>query len=219
MTMTRFVPAAVKQPLKRWYFSHLLASSLASLRAGVVTDEELTKLRMGWANDGWDAKPVFLKEVIAALNATTGPILECGSGLSTVVMAALAPTRHRVSLENHANWARRVEGVLQDHELTADVRVAPLTDRGDGLHWYAPVRTLPNGIGLVICDGPDSYGRGRYPVLPLLRQHLAPNAVILFDDAAAEGQPEVLDSWEREFGAHVDRRHRDGVDYAVVRVP
>lgn len=217
--MTRFVPAAVKQPLKRWYFSHLLASALASVRSdGEATDDDLTRLRMGWANDGWDAKPVFLKEVISALKTTTGPVLECGSGLSTVVMAALAPERHRVSLENHANWAHRVRAVLHEHGLTADVRVAPLTDR-DGLHWYSAVGTLPTGIGLVICDGPDSYGRGRYPVLPLVRHNLAPGAVILFDDAAAEGQPEVLDSWAREFDTRVDRRHLDGVDYAVVTVP
>jgi hypothetical protein len=56
-------------------------------------------------------------------------------------------------------------------------------------------------------------------VLPLVRHDLAPGAVILFDDAAAEGQPEVLDSWAREFDARVDRRHLDGVDYAVVTVP
>jgi hypothetical protein len=87
------------------------------------------------------------------------------------------------------------------------------------LHWYSAVGTLPTGIGLVICDGPDSYGRGRYPVLPLVRHNLAPGAVILFDDAAAEGQPEVLDSWAREFDTRVDRRHLDGVDYAVVTVP
>lgn len=217
--MTRFVPAAVKQPLKRWYCSHVLASALASVRSGRVTDGELTRLRMGWANEGWDAKPVFLKEVITALKMTTGPVLECGSGLSTVVMAALAPKRHRVSLENHANWAQRVRGVLQEHGLIADVRVAPLTDRGDGLHWYSAVGTLPSSIGLVVCDGPDSYGRGRYPVLPLVRQSLAPGAVILFDDAAADGQPEVLDSWAHEFDARVDRRHADGVDYALVTVP
>ena len=219
MTMTRFLPATVKQPIKRWYFSHLLAAGLASLRSGVVTDDNLTKLRTGWANDGWDAKPVFLREVTAALRATSGPVLECGSGLSTVVMAALAPERHRISLEHYPDWAKRVEGVLDAHGLTADVRVAPLRDYDGDLRWYSLDSALPAGIDLVICDGPDSYGRGRYPVLPLVRRHLAPGAMILFDDAAAEGQQEVLDAWSREFDARVRRHHRDGVHYAVVHIP
>ena len=219
MTMTRFVPTPLKQPIKRWYFSHLLASGLASLQSGHFTDADLIKLRTGWANDGWDAKPVFLKEVIAALRETSGPVLECGSGLSTVVMAALAPGRHRISLEHHKDWANRVEGVLQSHGLQADVRVAPLRDHGGDVRWYSMDGPLPAGIDLVICDGPEAYGRGRYPVLPLVRPYLAPGATILFDDAAEPGQQDVLDAWSREFDARVDRRERDGVHYAIVRVP
>ena len=219
MMLSRFVPSAVKRPLKNWYSSQLLSTGLQALRSGAVSDRELTQVRLGWDNDGWDAKPVFLRELLSVLQATTGSVLECGSGLSTLVMAAVAPARHRVSLEHHAAWARRVRTALQSHDLNADVRIAPLVEHENGLRWYSTEQTVPNDIGLVVCDGPDCYGRGRYAVLPIIRSHLRPGAVILFDDAAAEGQPEVLDAWAAEFGVAIDRRHADGVDYAIVRVP
>jgi predicted O-methyltransferase YrrM len=213
------IPAAVKRPVKRWYFSNLLAAGVQSLRSGSVTDEDLTKLRSGWDNDGFDAKPVLLRELITALGSTTGAVLECGSGLSTIVMAAVAPARVRVSLEDNAQWAQTVTSALDRHGLRGDVRFAPLTTHDNGLRWYSISEPLPDGIGLVLCDGPIPYGRGRYGVLPLVRPYLAPGAVILFDDAAAEGQPEVLEDWAREFGAHVEQKHDDGVSYAIVRVP
>lgn len=219
MTITQLLPGAVKRPLKRWYASQMLTSGLNALRAGHVTDAELAKVRTGWANDGWDAKPVFLTEIIRALQATSGPVLECGSGLSTLVMAAVAPHRLRVSLEHHPAWAERVRQALEEHHLGAEVRDAPLVDHGNGLRWYATDPPPPAGIGLIICDGPDCYGRGRYAVLPVVREYLAPDAMILFDDAAADGQPEVLDAWTAEFGARVERRSSDGVHYALVRVP
>lgn len=219
MMIRRFVPVAVKRPLKRWYASQMLATGLSALRSGTVTDSELMKVRTGWANDGWDAKPVFLKEIVTALRSTSGSVLECGSGLSTLVMAALAPQRVRVSLEHHPEWATRVTTALDAHGLKADVRIAPLVVHDNGLRWYSTCQHLPDDIGLVICDGPDCYGRGRYAVLPIVRSHLSPGAVILFDDAAAEGQPAVLEAWREEFGAHVERRHQDGVDYAIVQIP
>ena len=219
MTWTRIIPTAVKRPVKRWYFSNLLAAGVQALRAGSVTDDDLTKLRSGWDNDGFDAKPVLLRELIAALKSTTGPVLECGSGLSTIVMAAIAPERPRVSLEHNPEWANSVTAALDAHGLRADVRVAALTTHAGGLRWYSLERPLPLGIGLVLCDGPDSYGPGRYAVLPLVREYLVPGAVILFDDAVAEGQQEVLDAWQREFGARVEQKHEDGVYYAIVRIP
>jgi predicted O-methyltransferase YrrM len=219
MNVTRFVPRIVKQPLKQRYLSRQLALGLRALRGGQVTDATLMQLRTGWDNTGWDAKPVYLKELIKALRTTSGPVLECGSGLSTIVLAALAPHRVRISLEHNPAWAARVNAVLKLHRLTADIRVAPLADYPAGVRWYSAPADLPPGIDFVICDGPDSYGRGRYGVLPVVRRQLAPGALVLFDDAGAEGQKGVLDAWTREFGARVEQKHVDAVDYAIVRIP
>src|SRR5687767_15006698 len=108
MILSRFIPSAIKQPIKSWYASHLLGSGLEKLRQGDASDETLTLMRTGWANDGWDAKPVFLRELIAALAMTSGSVVECGSGLSTLVMAAVAPDRRRISFEHYSPWAERV---------------------------------------------------------------------------------------------------------------
>jgi hypothetical protein len=219
MTVTRYIPRLVKRPLKRWYLSRQLRLGIQSLRSGRVSEDTLVRLRTGWDNTGWDAKPVFMKELVEALALTSGPVLECGSGLSTIVMAALAPDRVRISLEHNPAWADRVNAVLRRYRLKAEIRIAPLIDYPNGISWYSSAAALPRDIGLVICDGPDCYGRGRYGVLPVARGQLAPGALVLFDDAAADGQQDVLNAWTREFGASVEQKDSDGVNYAIVRVP
>ncbi|MHC4845615.1 MAG: hypothetical protein ACYTCU_05590, partial [Planctomycetota bacterium] len=87
----------------------------------------------GWDNDVWSAREEFLAACIDVALTTEGPILECGSGLSTVVMGAVAKRRGlRVwALEHLPEWDLRLRPVLDRHALdNVTLHTGPLRDHG-----------------------------------------------------------------------------------------
>jgi hypothetical protein len=225
--LRRLIPPRIKRPVKAALLSYIWRQAirdLAKLRPGAAPSRELLrKLRMGWDNHGFDAKLDYFEEIVRHAVRTQGPILECGSGLTTIVLGHLAGRRNvgTWSLEHDVEWYRRVSSTIDRHEVPgAEVCLAPLRDYGH-FNWYDHgTAKLPEKFSLVICDGPpDLANGGRYGLLPVLGERLESGAVILFDDAAEAGQQEVLRRWVAERGVSVDLRKTAEVCFAVVTCP
>jgi predicted O-methyltransferase YrrM len=198
----------VRSYLRRRHRNFVLGRAIRSVRRGSATVElperRFDDLTYGWNNDVWSASPAYMREVLRCAWQARGAILECGSGLTTLLLGAVAErTGARVcSLEHDEFWAERVRAALSLHRLrTAEVRYTELRSYGD-YTWYASAsQTLPQNISLVVCDGPPGETQGgRYGLLPRLRANLAPGCVILLDDAARPAEQQVLERWERELG-------------------
>lgn len=204
---------------RRLVFGRAVRSLRRSLRAGGAVDTELDALIYGWNNDGWSASRELMQEVLRCACRTQGAILECGSGLTTLLLGLVAErTRSSVcSLEHDAFWTERVQRTMASYGVTAvDVRLGALRSFGD-YSWYSVAPdTLPCDIALVVCDGPpaDTPG-GRYGLLPMLRPRLAPGCTILLDDAMRPGEQRVLERWERELGT---RRIVEGSEKPFARI-
>jgi predicted O-methyltransferase YrrM len=166
----------------------------------------LRRLIDGWANPGWSAKEEYLRHCIAHALQTRGAILECGSGLSTLLIAAVAKQRELPywALEHSSEWSDRVRQHLVRHELHAAVHVwvGGLREYS-GFAWYdPPLRSMPEHFSLVICDGPPADTRGgRYGLVPVMRSKLAAGSVILVDDAIRERDRAVALQWQSELDA------------------
>jgi hypothetical protein len=135
--------------------------------------------------------------------ARTG-IVECGSGVSTVLLARLLRDRGAgflVALEHDPHWAAIVRDHLRRENLDAIARViyAPLV--GDPL-WYrvAGLDEFPAGIDLLIVDGPPAFDPGhgtrRAPALPRFADRLVAGAAVILDDINRPGEREVIAGWE-----------------------
>lgn len=158
----------------------------------------------GWGNERWAAEAHYLREVVRSAEKAKGSILECGSGLTTLMMGAIASRRgiQLHSLEHNPEWHARVSEAIQRFRLTkVTVHLAPLRDFGP-FDWYdAQLSELPNDFSLVVCDGPPGVTRGgRSGMLPMMRGKLAKTVSILIDDTnrAAEGQ--LAQKWMGELG-------------------
>jgi hypothetical protein len=162
----------------------------------------------GWDNKRWSAGVEYLDAVAAAAVAERGPILECGSGLTTLVLATIARrTRSPVwTLEHDARCFQLVQSRLHQFGLSANVRFTPLHDYGD-FDWYGiDASELPT-FSLVVCDGPPKASRGgRVGLLPVLGERLAPGCVILLDDAARADERDILRRWASDVRLHYDIR-------------
>jgi predicted O-methyltransferase YrrM len=132
-------------------------------------------------------------------------VVECGSGVSTVVLARLLRQRGIggtvVALEHDRDWAHLVNELLAEDQLSAFGRVILAPLEGDP-PWYSlgGLDDLPDTIDLLIVDGPpaDRPGAGlrRAPALPTLQSRLSESAVVYLDDVNRPGEQSVLAGWQ-----------------------
>ena len=193
---------------------------LARLPFGVPPDPALlSALHAAWGNPGFSAVPAFLAEVAARATVETLPILECGSGLTTLVLGALAGRRGIPvwSLEHDPAWHGRVAQAVRAAGVPGvHLCLAPIERRGD-YAWYTPPTDLPPQFGLVVCDGPpgDTPG-GRYGLLPTMDARLPSRSVVLLDDTARAAERETAERWSREGGFDLDYGTRPGGSFAIL---
>lgn len=162
----------------------------------------LSDLVYGWGNEGWSGQREYLAACVEAALNTHGPILECGSGLTTLILGIVAKrSGARVwTLEHIPDWAQRVQARLDRQDIqTVRLNVAPLQRYGS-FDWYrAPANDAAEPFTLVICDGPPAAAAGgRYGLLPVMAPALADACLILVDDAEREAEQTMVRRWAAE---------------------
>lgn len=189
----------------------------------VPTRQMLADLRQCWGNHSFVANVDYLEEVAYRAATTPGPILECGSGLTTILLGILAGRRgvEIYALEHISSWHEIVSNKLQQLRVPGvTLLLSPLRDYG-GFTWYEPPsESLPEKFSLVICDGPPGkVPGGRYGLLPVLQDRICANNVILLDDADRPGELAVLHRWSTEAGAEVSLERKATGTFALVSCP
>lgn len=159
----------------------------------------------GWGNEAWTALDDYLAGCIEHALTAKGPILECGSGLSTILVGAIGKSRglRHWALEHKPAWAARVQRNLDRYRIDSVVLCGkPLKDYGE-FSWYdPPLESMPESFGLVICDGPPGITKGgRYGLGAIMKKRLDPGCVILLDDAGREDELAIARRWEAELDA------------------
>lgn len=160
----------------------------------------------------WTMQPDVLRELTLYVRQTKPAlIVECGSGVSTVVLARCAQLNkvgHVYSLEHLPEYAAWTTHELARHGLTtfSSVLIAPLQPyefHGERWPWYMLDGLPASGIDLLVIDGPPGGTRplARYPAGPLLFGRLSPQAVVFLDDTNRNDERQILKRWAQEFPA------------------
>lgn len=161
--------------------------------------------------DGWAMDPISMLSLLQqVMSARPRLILECGSGTSTVWLAAALRkigSGRLVSLDHLEDYARQTRAALagQGLEGIADVRSAPLVQvevAGESVQWYDPVTFSDvSGVDLLVVDGPPKAAgpQARYPALPLVASKLSDGALIVLDDTDRPEEAEILERWQQSF--------------------
>jgi hypothetical protein len=162
------------------------------------------KLLTAWDNGPWTARREYVQAMLRQAAAAQGPILECGSGLSTVLLGIRADQlgKRVWSLEHIPTWIEQVASVLERFAVQ-NVELCQVDLRNHGSYsWYtAPLERMPTNFELVVCDGPPgNTPGGRYGLIPIMRNRLKPGCVILLDDADRAGEKTILTRWAEELG-------------------
>ena len=188
------------------------------MTTAVKFDEDyLTLLRKSWGNPQFSVCVPFLKRLLELVEETDGPILECGSGLTTLILAKVTE-RPIIVLEHEKEWLDKLRA-FWDHKVPANVelRHAPIKKYIPELYgekkywWYDISGGLTNGIDLVICDGPPTGIQGianvvpmRMGLPPVVRTYLKPGVKILMDDYLKPEQDKTVQHWQKKWDMNME---------------
>jgi hypothetical protein len=222
--LRQLIPTASRRRLRVLHRKMVLSRTLHRIQAHdeyvPLSDQAVRGLLYGWGG-GWSLREELITELWHRAWHTRGPVLECGSGLSTLLLGIVAERQGYdvYSLEHDEKWRARVVSTVDRLRLhRVKVISAPLVMH-DGYAWYDAPGTFPSKFTLVLCDGPPGATMGgRYGLLPELRPSMAADCVILVDDAAREGEQEMLKRWTAE---HRVTHQMAGTEkpFAVVEFP
>lgn len=152
--------------------------AMKAIIAGNPTALDFADLAEGWAN-GWSASPELLAH---AWKLAKGNILECGSGLTTLVMACKG---HVTALEHDPMFASHTAAMLDRYGLKADIICKPLKDG-----WY----DFDGGIfDTLMIDGPPRAKADRAEAIRRVKAKL----VIWDDYETGLENPEIIEGANR----------------------
>jgi O-antigen/teichoic acid export membrane protein len=198
---------------------------IASLPPGKMPSHRmLQRLWAGWGNESYSGHPEYLEEVVRRAATTNDPVLECGSGLTTILLGLFAGSRGVKiwTLEHDPEWYERIAKVIREFNIKGvELVLAPLRSYGEFTWYDAPMDRMPQRFGIVICDGPPKKTTpgDRYGLVPRMRDRLSGGSIILFDDVETAGPDPILSKWLQEIRASFKLTStRPSDSYAVVTV-
>ena len=156
---------------------------------------------------GWAASPDFLLTAYqAARRSRPLLVVECGSGVSTLIMARALQQNGEgqiLTLDHDGVFAQKTRDLLAEHGLAdyAQVLHAPLTPMdidGESFNWYGYEAPEGLSVDMLIVDGPPEEGPhtlARFPAGPCFIPHLNAGGIILVDDSQRPNEQTAVRRW------------------------
>jgi predicted O-methyltransferase YrrM len=151
----------------------------------------------------WAAAPDVLQVACGLARSSDGPILEIGSGLSTIIMAA---TGAKVwCVEHDPHFAAQLENMAALAGVSENIMLVT-ADLKDG--WYDITDELPSSFGLAFVDGPPRKLGDRLKFYDKFGDRCK---VILYDDASDANIGPRVTAWAKAQGREIQKDGRAGV--------
>lgn len=169
------------------------------IRDGVETRDDYAEALKTIANP-WGAEADFLELSVSLARKATGPVIEAGSGLTTVLMAAANPDITVWCLEHSQFYANQLEMMAVTAGVSNIAIVAcPIRDG-----WYdisEDMDALPCKFSVGVIDGPPRAFGDRMRFFDVFGDRCK---VMLADDANDDGYAAKLTTWAEANGRSVD---------------
>jgi predicted O-methyltransferase YrrM len=161
-------------------------------------------------SENWSADADFIQIIVdACLNDKPKQVLECSSGLTTLMLARCCQINgngHVISLEDGLQYADNTRSYIDRYGLDAYATVvhAPLQEMvvdGNPYAWYATDAIPDSGIDMLVIDGPSGFiqKNSRFPALPVCYSRLSDNCTVYLDDAAREDEQVIVQLWQSRY--------------------
>jgi predicted O-methyltransferase YrrM len=217
----RVLKNRVKASVRNYQFNRALERIGREAPTKVPDRKIIEDLFFASENQSYGADPEYLDEVVRQSATTSKPILECGSGLTTILLGLFAGARGVPvwSLEHDPEWSESTAAMMSRYKIeNIQLLLSPLRSYGN-FSWYdPPLDRMPKHFGMVVCDGPPkkSTTGDRYGLLPVMRDRLGSGSVILLDDVEKQNPDPVLSRWLEEVPASYQVFLSRASSYAVI---
>lgn len=202
-SLKKIVPVQIRRGLRRQHQARVFKKAIMEFSNNIDNIENrediISRLIYGWGNTAWSALEGYLLEVVVQVRDNATCVLECGSGLSTVLMGVISQHKEItvVSLEHQKSWGDRVMAQLSKftrHKVRLEI--CSIKSYGD-YEWYDITQVQNNKkYDLVICDGPpEKIKGGRYGLVPIMVDHFDNNVTILMDDYMRVSEKNIVSQW------------------------
>lgn len=216
---------AIRSKLADWKLHRAIQPLIAT---GRLTSEQLVAFRRAWSNEGFSADVRYLAETIALIEKHGGPVLECGTGATTIIAGILGERYgfETYCLEQDRAWGQLARRALEYHRISGvHVLDAPLQSFGPYAWYNTTGLQLPQHFGVILCDGPfvdrsrgDAiYNSWRYGVLPFLHRTDSTFDALLLDDMNDKRATNVLQRWIADWNTRHDVISSEDGECAIVR--
>lgn len=171
----------------------------------------------------WAMEPASLLQIINFIQIRQcQSVVECGSGLSTLIIGALFQQNQRghiISLEEDPEWHEIMSKLLEEQGLNPYVTLisAPLQPYDSSAKetlWYSRERLASifqefKQLDLLIIDGPiASSSASRYPALPEFEPLIDGQTLIILDDSNRPREQKILDTWAEMYDLDIEFQNR-----------
>jgi hypothetical protein len=205
MKLSSIIPFKIRKAIlqihQNWVWKKSIFEFKNRIEKNIVIDDILLrKLVYGWGNQGFSAQVNYLKTCIKYGLSCQLPVLECGSGLTTVLLGIVLNKSNieLYSLENSAPWAGRVKNALDSLNLHHTyLYEGPLKSYGNFTWYDVSELDVKQQFGLIICDGPPAQTNGgRYGLVPIMKEFIDKDTIILMDDTIRQDEMSIIKKWQ-----------------------
>ncbi|MCP4303664.1 MAG: hypothetical protein GY788_02040 [bacterium] len=139
--------------------------------------DAIARMVEAWGNPKYTAPASMIAAAFHSAKVGDGPVLETGSGLTTLALGASGAEVH--TLESDPVWWQRVDRLLRQAGMNnVHLHYAPLSM---ATGWYNIADPLQKRFGLVVCDGPEHRAGKREPLWSTMQSQID-DAVWIIDD-------------------------------------
>ncbi|MGI9324292.1 MAG: hypothetical protein ACR2PZ_03660 [Pseudomonadales bacterium] len=166
----------------QYRFDRAMRHALTRSATAIPDTELVHDLLLGLGETSLAADDPFVTTALESANQAEGPVLQCGAGPMTLLLAIVMQRRSQYlwTLEHNTSWAHMLRSILGRYDVRAgQILNAPAEAFGDHIWYVVDVKHLPRDIALVVCDGSNVLPNGMRGVVRRLPNHLSHRCVFL----------------------------------------
>ena len=192
----------LRRSLRRGFFRKTLKTVVNNPDLIFEDSKILADLSFGWANEEYSANLEYLQLCLEYAAREKLPILECGSGLSTILLGLIARDNGTTiwTLEHVSSWYKLVQQYLHEFQIdNVKLLLSPPKKYGE-LTWYdVPMNLPPDQFSLVICDGhPSNKWEEQYNLFPVMKHKFMSGCTVLLDTGNQDPGQAFMSYWATE---------------------
>jgi hypothetical protein len=181
--------------------------ALKSGNSAAATDRLVADLFAYWGDPLQQSDERFLRSCLAEAQAAEGPILQCGTSLTTLVLGAICDQSEQNKkqlwcLEHDSHWSNLMRSWLTEYQVRSAHVIHSRARMFDNYVWYSldPDR-LAKRYSLIICDGCRETAQGAIGTITRLHKRIADKFVILIRNVKSTPDLKYLASWAKTHDA------------------